>query len=690
MKKNAANALVCLSILLQFSAIAQSGKDGVKTVLNTNVVFNRYDVVVSTVAAGATTVEVADVTNLAGGAAGVSNPYIANALGYGDLIMIIKMQGSTIDVSNTAAYGNVTALNNVGAYELALVRGVIGNVIHTCIPFTKTFTVNANEKVQVVRMPRLSTLIIVPGANIIATPWSNGKGGVVALEIDGNVAVHGAVSADGAGYSGGIIDNNSLAAPSTIVDYVNVNDTHGAEKGESIAGSRIQYDAMGGRYGRGAPANGGGGGNTNNAGGGGGANGGIPANWNGNGNPDNTSTNWSNAWNTESAGFSGNLSDGGGRGGYSFAGINHNALAVGPDNTSWGGDNRRNVGGKGGRPLVYDATTLFMGGGGGAGDANNNAGGAGGNGGGIVYMLITGSLSGAGTISANGSNGQNTRNTHVDAAGGGGGGGAVRLNVQGAISQVSVFAHGGNGGSQLLNTAESEGPGGGGGGGHISIVANPVITILANAGANGITSSSSLTEFTPNGATRGGAGVLVSEPYVGPPVNVCFSLPVHFVSFRAAIENGMMTLVWTTAEESNLRHYVVEESKDAKHWLQRAVEPALGAVTNKYMLKMSAPLSSVYVRIRSVDYDGKSQFSETRFLKVNEQSPVLSLSNTVVEVNSLSVQSKTILLYNSTGQLQKVYRNPGTGVVRIDISNLPAGVYYLRWGSGGSFKFLKR
>jgi len=62
-------------------------------------------------------------------------------------------------------------------------------------------------------------------------------------------------------------------------DYVTTVFPYGSEKGESIAGYRADYDAIGGRYGMGAPANGGGGGNGHNCAGGGGANGGDPAGW---------------------------------------------------------------------------------------------------------------------------------------------------------------------------------------------------------------------------------------------------------------------------------------------------------------------------------------------------------------------------------------------------------------------------
>ena len=117
---------------------------------------------------------------------------------------------------------------------------------------------------------------------------------------------------------------------------------------------------------------------------------------------------WADAWNLESASFSAHTSSGGGRGGYSYSSNNENALLVGPGNAAWGGDGRANNGGLGGRPVPYDADgRMFFGGGGGAGDGNNNVAGAGGQGGGIV-IIIASSITGSGSIEANGQAGTAT------------------------------------------------------------------------------------------------------------------------------------------------------------------------------------------------------------------------------------------------------------------------------------------
>ncbi|MEL6876700.1 MAG: hypothetical protein AAGL68_01205, partial [Pseudomonadota bacterium] len=115
-----------------------------------------------------------------------------------------------------------------------------------------------------------------------------------------------------------------------------------------------------------------------------------------------------------------------------------------------------------------------------------------------------GNVSGGGAISANGTDGESTSPSHNDAPGGGGAGGTIVVQSGGMIG-ASLFADGGDGGNQLITNNENEGPGGGGGGGVIATSGGASAT-FARGGVNGTTSSSSMTEFIPNGATQGATG----------------------------------------------------------------------------------------------------------------------------------------------------------------------------------------
>ncbi|MFI5150400.1 MAG: gliding motility-associated C-terminal domain-containing protein [Bacteroidia bacterium] len=512
-------------LLLSSLCYSQRGKDGAKTVTATGTIVNEYTHLTANAASGATSITVAANTLNA-------NARFGGALVPGDLIMIYQAQGAKLNgavlgiagVPNDSSWGAVVNYENCGLYEFQEVSSVAGaNTINLDCGLTNSYS--DTGMVQVVRVPRYASLTINAAGVMTAQTWNgvNGEGGILAVEVKGNTTITGKMDVTGLGFRGGaLLDNNSNYGGGF---YAAMNSGEGEDKGESIAGYEARYDPLGGHRSNGAPANGGGGGRCHNGGGGGGANGGLtnpPGVWDGKGHPDATVATYVTAWNLESPGFATHTSIGGGRGGYSFASNSANPTTVGPNNATWGGDNRKITGGLGGRPLDYSAGRLFFGGGGGAGDQDNSFGGAGGNGGGIIYLMNYGTVSGTGQLNANGNNGGNTPSNSIfnnssDGAGGAGGGGVIIVNSVGAVTGTfTASANGGLGGNQVVvsSTTESEGPGGGGGGGYIAF-SSGAITQTAGGGAGGSTNTGSMNQtgkkFIWNGATKGAAG-LTAQP----------------------------------------------------------------------------------------------------------------------------------------------------------------------------------
>ena len=518
--------IFCITSSLSY---AQRGIDGNRIVNAAGTIVNEYTTLTADAAIGATTITV--------GASGLNANVrfgAGNTLAAGDLIMIIQMQGTTIlgapdaftptiSNPNDATWGGVTNYNNTGRFEYCQVSSV---------PSATTITVDcglinnytAAGRVQVIRIPRYNTLLIQSPGILTCQSWNGTTGGVLAVEVYGNTTITagGKINTTGTGFRGGALFTTTGRTTTTLYSCISLD--VGTNKGEGIAGYQADYTPYGGRYCRGAAANAGGGGNVWNCGGGGGANASLAPVWTGQGNPNNTIAAWTTAWNLESAGFAASTSSGGGRGGYSFSSSNQNATVLGPGTpgftNAWGGSYRYNLGGLGGRGLDYSTGRIFLGGGGGAGEQDNAQGGAGGAGGGIIYITSYGTITGSGndSIISNGANGGSSLNTGTnsgrDAAGGAGGGGAILINSVGNVSGVFIKANGGTGGHQLANTSgffpltEAEGPGGGGGGGYIGVTSGPPAGSQQSlGGVNGISQSPHVTEFLPNGATMGGAGL---------------------------------------------------------------------------------------------------------------------------------------------------------------------------------------
>ncbi|MEY3237030.1 MAG: hypothetical protein RI883_1131 [Bacteroidota bacterium] len=712
MKIELAKLLLAFVSLSPFFSFAQKGKDSTYTTISvTNTVVNTYTyLTANTVAGSSITVNSNTMPNTMGGGVFTGN------LAPGDLIMIIQMQGATMDIDLTVSlpspggwganyttpnghtwdgswmffqdlWGQVTGYNNAGKYELREVLSVTGaNTINLTCALQNSYT--ASGHTQIVRIPRFKNLTLNAATSVVPSAWNGQTGGVVAIEVNGDLVIGAGakISASAMGFRGASANNPGVAAgPPVAHTYGDGNGysylgtfsgADGARKGEGIGGYTTEYVALYSEYGRSAPANGGGGGGHSNSGGGGGSNIGTGA-YTGKGVP--TTTFGNGPWNLELAGFGGSSSSGGGRGGYSLSLVDRNGLTVnGPNEIVWGGNARKENGGLGGHPLLYDATRLFMGGGGGAGEGDTfngtaaNQAGAGGAGGGIVYVVSYGTISGTGILESHGAVGQNTNpllqavagspgstsnKRGNDGAGGGGAGGSIFIkNIAAIPATISITANGGIGGNQVLTIGagalpEAAGPGGGGGGGNITITSGTPIQSYIG-GVSGTTNSSQLTEFNVNGATNGAAGVVN-------PVSTIFNYTANNVTICQGT-NPTLTAVVTGTLPGTLNWYSVPFGGSSL---------GTGATYTIPLPLLAAGVYTYYVGVCP------GTFRIPVKVTVNPK-PIISGVAVLTNPNCLTAGSITGLTV-SGGSPGYTYSWSGTTTVGPDYTNIPAGTYSL-------------
>ncbi len=689
-------------------AEAGTGMHGTKTVTAVNTILNEFTTLTANVSIGATQINVASNTINANGR-------FSGSLETGALIMIIQMQGATMNTASatSSTWGAVTALNNAGKYEFAEVASVeAGPKINLTAALKNSYT--SAGKTQIVRVPRYTTLTVDTGASITTDDWNGATGGLISVEVNGTTTINGMINVVGKGFRGGAVEQNSTCCPGNRAKYASTSSNDGSEKGEGIGGTQTTYNGLGGKYGRGAPANGGAGGNSHNGSGGGGSNGGTVGSWDGLGNPDNSVANWVTAWNLEGGTFSAHTSSGGGRGGYTYSSANANPLTKAPGSISWGftSDMRNNMGGLGGRALDTTGNRIYMGGGGGAGDSNNGTGTAGGDGGGIVYILTGGTLSGTGSINANGATAANSiSTTDGDGSGGGGGGGTVFIfSYSATISNITISANGGNGGSQVYGSAvnEAEGGGGGGAGGIIRTSNASSLTRTVTGGSHGTSNATPMANFRPNGATRGSAGFITTgtiSPYSGGG-----SLPIKLKYFAATTDNNVVKISWVTAAEVNNDYFTIERSGDGEQYAPITKINGSGNSTSniEYNHVDDAPLQGTsFYRLMQTDYDGHSEVFSPVAIKLNNQvnqNMIISVQpnpfSNKFNVSCATTKSGLIdfTLIDVSGRVvRKVTSVAGTGMNTIpfeSLADLPQGIYFLKMTSGtenySTVKILKR
>lgn len=382
------------------------------------------------------------------------------ALDVGDLLLVIQMQGATINSSNDARYGSGQGQGRgwreleAGQFELVRVQRTAADAVIISgagpgagLKFAYLYrdprakTDQGRARWQLVRVPQYHDLTLA--GDLHAAPWNGATGGVLALDVRAQLQLAGhRLDAAASGFRGAaaLPLAGALGAPSdyrymapSAQNLANHYGQHGS-KGEGLAGTprwlfvanqrletlpdkgRNSSDGYAnGSMAKGAPANAGGGG--------------------------------------EALSLDNRRVSGGGGGGGGEAGGQGSAA------------NGKLLGGLGGAGVgVGSALPMLVMGGGGGASALGGAPlwqGAGGTGGGIV-MVLAGKLSGAGQLSVAGAAGRNG-----PAGGGGGGGGSVLIWSPSLLTQqVKLQLTGGAGGRG------SQGAGGAGGAGRLLVSAS--------------------------------------------------------------------------------------------------------------------------------------------------------------------------------------------------------------------------
>ncbi|MCU4176764.1 tandem-95 repeat protein [Carboxylicivirga sp. N1Y90] len=379
----------------------------------------------------------------------------ASAFSADDRVLIVQMKGASIDVSNTASGGQITDIGNAGNYEFFLVGKVdyANNYIYPRGELKRTY--DYDGLMQLIKVPTYTGDVEI-NSDLIGEAWNpaTGRGGVIAIFVDGTLTFNANIDVSGRGYQGVTVSvngspDNCSVNPSTQMVWPSAN-ADVSPKGQGIVVDDPLYNG-----GRAPRANGGGGGVSGDSGGGGGS--------------------------------------------------NYGAGGAGGDR--WCDNGAAPAGGLGGVEMTsYIAQNrIFFGGAGGAGFVTSGNSASAAHGGGLIVIKAKKIIGNGHSILASGSS-PSAAGTGIDGGGGGGGGGTVAFEIQEFEGSLTVDVSGGDG--QDLGTAVLHGPGGGGGGGaflhNLPILPSGII-VEANGGEGGIHNGGAR-----NNSVDGSAGGVVS------------------------------------------------------------------------------------------------------------------------------------------------------------------------------------
>jgi hypothetical protein len=159
----------------------------------------------------------------------------SSGISIGDRMLLIQMQGATINTDNLPTFGDVIDENGAGRSEIVHICSVNGNEI----TFEDTVVYSdyqASGKIQLISIPQYQNVTVTD--SLTGNAWDGTSGGVLILEVAGTLELNDTITMSGKGFRGGGFqnsNNNACIFFTEESDYFYSNADLGGLKGEGIA-----------------------------------------------------------------------------------------------------------------------------------------------------------------------------------------------------------------------------------------------------------------------------------------------------------------------------------------------------------------------------------------------------------------------------------------------------------------------
>jgi predicted outer membrane repeat protein len=181
-------------------------------------------------------------------------------------------------------------------------------------------------------------------------------------------------------------------------------------------------------------------------------------------------------------------------------------------------------------------------------------------------------------------------------------------------------------------------------------------------------------------------------------------LPVELARLDARLEDGAVSVQWTTLSETENAGFAVQRKRQDGGWKQVGFVGGAGTTTQPQsysLVDRDIPFEadSLSYRLRQVDTDGSGSFSDA--VTVRRGAPSLKLLSTypnparqqaTVRYAVPERQEITIRLHDVLGREVRTLvrsRKEGRQKLSLDVGGLSSGVYFLRLQSGGEMRTRK-
>jgi hypothetical protein len=160
-------------------------------------------------------------------------------------------------------------------------------------------------------------------------------------------------------------------------------------------------------------------------------------------------------------------------------------------------------------------------------------------------------------------------------------------------------------------------------------------------------------------------------------------LPVELISFTGKAENNAVRLAWATASELQNKGFEIERRTELSEWKSLDFVDGHGTTnqrSNYSYLDRSTAAGNNYYRLRQIDLDGKSVYSQPVTVQVGTATFSLSPvpATDVLTLNGLGAGKHVAEIYNARGQRVLSQELKDEAATTVAVRALPAGVYMVR------------
>lgn len=174
-------------------------------------------------------------------------------------------------------------------------------------------------------------------------------------------------------------------------------------------------------------------------------------------------------------------------------------------------------------------------------------------------------------------------------------------------------------------------------------------------------------------------------------------LPVELISLDALyLGNHKADILWTTASEVNSLKFVIEKSTDMMTFESIGEVMAQGNsnVLNNYSFRdQNCNANITYYRLRTIDIDGSFEISHVVYVQGEADFDVSLFPNPATDFINIQLNDNfneiTYQIFDNQGKMVMNNQLSEASNYRIDLQNMPAGIYYLKIYNQNRIKTIK-